>query len=148
MGFISRTIFCVCGVMVLGLALPGAFAAEGELSITPGMYRVTSSTRSNYDTQPTERTINRCITSKSLDPDTILQGKENCEIDNVVKSGSSASFDFMCKDPQTGRKLVGHAEYSSQGTSFSFNFKIDSPYGDKHLELTSQGTASRTGDCS
>ena len=147
MRFFSRIVFSVCGAGMLGFALSGTPAAAGDLTIKPGMYHITSTTKSNYDTKPMDRSIDRCITSSSLDPETVLQDKDNCHVENVVKSGASASFDFTCKDPQSGRELVGHAEYSSQGTSFNFKFKIDSPFKDKHLQLDSQGTAKRTGDC-
>jgi hypothetical protein len=145
--FFSSIVFDVAGAAVLVLVLSCTALAAGDLSITPGMYHITSSTKSNYDTKPLERSIDRCITSSSLDPETILPNKENCQAINVVKSGSDASFDFACKDPQTGRKLTGHAEYSSQGTSFKYKFQIDSPFENKHLHLDSEGTAKRTGDC-
>ncbi|MFI5324259.1 MAG: DUF3617 domain-containing protein, partial [Thermodesulfobacteriota bacterium] len=129
------------------LALSDASLAGSDLIITPGMYHITSSTKSNYDTKPMERSIDRCIMSSNLDPETVLPDKDDCKIENVVKSGVNARFDFSCNDRQTGRKLTGHAEYSTQGTSFNYKFKIDSPFNDKHLQLDSQGTAKRTGDC-
>lgn len=121
--------------------------AEGELSIQPGLYKVTSSTKSNFDTEPSERTLERCIAVSEIKPETVLPDRENCSISNLKTGKSNASFDMNCNQPDGTKAFTGHAEYSTTETTFSYKFDLKGPYQGKELVLNSEGKATRIGAC-
>ena len=125
----------------------GYSRAEGELSIQPGLYKVSSKTKSNFDTLPRERTLERCIAVSTIEPETVLPDKDNCEISNLKTASNSASFDMSCKQPDGSKAFTGHAEYSTTNTTFNYKFVLKGPYQGKELVLNSEGSATRIGAC-
>lgn len=135
-------------VLVVMLIVGAGYShAEGELSIQPGLYKVSSKTKSNFDTQPRERTLERCISVSQIEPETVLPDKDNCKISNLKSGSNKASFDMSCNQPNGAKAFTGHAEYNTTETTFSYKFVLKGPYQGKELVLNSEGSATRIGDC-
>ena len=135
-------------VLVVMFTIGAAYSrAEGELSIQPGLYSVRSSTKSNFDTEPRESTLERCIAVSEIKPETFLPDKDNCKISNLKSGKSKASFDMSCNQPDGTQAFTGHAEYSTTETTFSYKFVLKGPYQGKELVLNSEGKATRIGAC-
>jgi hypothetical protein len=141
----GKTILAVLVVMFIAGA--GYSHAEGELSIQPGLYKVTSTTKSNLDKEPRERTLERCIAVSTIEPETLLPDKENCSISNLKSEKNNASFDMTCNQPDGTKAFTGHAEYSTTETTFTYKFDLKGPYQGKELVLNSEGKATRIGAC-
>lgn len=121
--------------------------AEGELSIKPGKYKLSKTTKTNFDDVPVSRTTEECITNPDLDPESILPSKENCTIQNMKTDQNQTSFDFICNESGKSSTLKGHAEYSTQGNMISSQIKLEGTYQGKELIVESSGTGERIGDC-
>jgi len=135
-------------VLVIMFTIGAGYShAEGELSIQPGLYKVTSSTKSNLDTEPRERTLERCIAVSTIEPETFLPDRDNCSISNLKSGKSKASFDMSCSQPDGTKAFTGHAEYSTTETTFSYKTVLKGPYQGKELILNAEGKATRIGAC-
>ncbi len=121
--------------------------AEGELSVKLGKYKLSKTTKTNFDSAPVTRITEECITNPDLDPESILPSKENCKIQNMKTAQNETSFDFVCSE--TGKKstLKGYAEYSTKGNMISSQIKLEGTYQGKELIVESSGTGEWIGDC-
>lgn len=135
-------------LLVLWILPSGLLLAEGELSIKPGKYEITKTTKTSFDTVPAERTTEECITNPDLDPESILPDKENCEIRNLKTEVNKTSFEFTCTEPGKTSKLKGYAEYSVHGDMVSSEVKLEGTYKGQQLIVESSGSGKRIGDCS
>ena len=133
--------------IALWLLAPVSLNAEGELSIKPGKYRLSKTTKTSFDTVPASRTTEECITDPDLDPQSILPSKENCKIQNLKTAQNSTSFDFTCTEPGKKSALAGHAEYSTSGNTISSKIRLEGSYQGKELIVESSGKGERIGDC-
>lgn len=129
------------------LLIPVSLCAEGELSITPGKYRLSKTTKTSFDTVPVSRSTEECITDPDLDPQSILPSMENCKIQNMKTAKNSTSFDFTCTEPGESSALKGHAEYSTSGNVISSKIRLEGSYKGKELIVESLGKGERIGDC-
>ena len=121
--------------------------AEGELSIKPGKYKLTKTTKTSFDSVPATRTSEQCITNPDLDPESILPSKENCTIQNMKTAKNQTNFDFVCNEPGKSSTLKGHAEYSTKDNMISSQIRLEGTYQGKELIVESSGTGERIGDC-
>ena len=121
--------------------------AEGELSIKPGKYKLSKTTKTNFDDAPVTRSTEECITDPDLDPESILPSKENCKIQNMKAAQNQTSFDFICSEPGNKSSLKGHAEYSTNGDKISSQIRLEGTYKGEELVVESSGTGERIGDC-
>jgi hypothetical protein len=122
--------------------------AEGELSIKPGKYEITKTTKTSFDSVPAERTTEECITNPDLDPESILPDKQNCEIRNMKTAANKTSFEFTCTEPGKTSKLKGYAEYGVNGDLVSSEVRLEGTYKGQQLIVESSGSGKRIGDCS
>lgn len=129
------------------LLVPVSLFAEGELSIKPGKYRLSKTTKTNFDSVPVSTTAEECITDPDLDPQSILPSMDNCKIQNMKTSQNSTSFDFTCTEPGESSALKGHAEYSTSGNTISSQIRLEGSYKGKELIVESIGKGERIGDC-
>ncbi len=142
-----------CTILILSFATaiwlmaPVSLYAQGELSIKPGKYRLSKTTKTSFDTVPVSRTTEECITNPDLDPQSILPSKENCEIKNLKTAPNSTSFDFTCDEPGKASSLTGHAEYSTSGNTISSRIRLEGSYKGQELIVESIGKGERIGDC-
>ncbi len=143
----------ICKLVILFVAiifclLPHSIVyAEGELSIKPGDYKLTKTTKTNFDIIAETRTTEECITDPDLDPESVLPSKENCRIRNMKSTKNTASFDFTCDKTAGKSALKGHANYSAGGNSISYQFKIEGLFRGRALIVESSGIGERIGDC-
>lgn len=133
--------------MFLSLLLAIPTYAEGELSVEPGKYKLSKTTKTNLDSVPVTRSTEECITDPDLDPESILPSKENCKIQNMKTEETRTSFDFICTEHGESSALKGHAEYSAEGNIISSKIKIEGTYNGKELIVESFGSGERIGDC-
>lgn len=135
---ISIALLLVCSTFVF---------AEGELAIKPGVYKLTKTTKTNFDLVPATRTAEECITDPDLDPESILPNKENCKIENLKTATNKTSFDFICTEPDKTSILKGHAEYSINDDTISSNIRLEGVSNGEEFIVESSGTGERIGDC-
>lgn len=135
---ISIALFMVCSVVA---------QAEGELAIKPGQYKLTKTTKTNFDSVPATRTTEQCITNPDLDPESILPNKENCKINNLKTANNKTSFEFVCTEPGKTSTLKGQAEYSTNEDSISSSIRLEGFHDGKKLLIESSGAGERIGDC-
>ncbi len=121
--------------------------ANGVLSIKPGKYKLTQTTKTNFDTVAATRTTEECITDPDLDPQSILPNKENCKINNLKTEENKTSFDFVCSEQGKTSKLKGKAEYSTKDNTISSNIRLEGFYDGRELTVESSGKGERIGDC-
>ena len=133
--------------IVICLFLSSILYAEGKLTIKPGKYKITKTTKTNFDTEAATKTEEECITEPDLDPESILPSKKDCKIQNMKSSENKASFDFMCNEPGEKSALKGRAEYSTEGTTVTYQFKLEGSFKGRELIVDSEGTGVRIGDC-
>lgn len=134
-------------VVLFFLVSPTALYAEGELSIEPGKYKITKTTKTNFDSDAVTRTSEECITNPDLNPQSILPDKDNCVIKNMKTSQNKTSFEFICDEPGTTSKLKGQAEYGTAGNSISSKIKLEGTFKGKELIVESSGSGERIGEC-
>jgi len=139
--------FSIYAVFALWLLSPPLLHAEGELTIKPGQYRITKTTKTNFDTVPATRTSEECITDPDLDPESILPSKDNCKITNLKSTADKTTFDFTCTEPGNSSTLKGYAEYGTTGNSISSQVKLEGSYKGQKLIVESSGLGERIGDC-
>ena len=121
--------------------------AEGELAIKPGQYKLTKTTKTSFDSVPTTRTAEECITDPDLDPESILPNKENCKIENLKTAKNKTSFDFICTEPGKTSILKGQAEYGISNNTISSNIRLEGVSNGEEFLVESSGTGERIGDC-
>lgn len=121
--------------------------ADGELTIKPGQYKITKTTKTNFDSVPATRSSEQCITDPDLDPESILPNKDNCKIENLKSADNQTTFEFVCIEPSNSSKLKGYAEYGTNGNSISSKVKVEGTYKGQSLIVESIGTGERLGDC-
>ena len=120
-------------IFIVLLLFSSSTYADGELSIKPGKYRITKTTKTNFDTVPATRTVEECITDPTLDPQSILPDKDKCRIKNLKSATNKASFDFSCEKSGEKSALKGHAEYSTQGNTILYEFRLEGSYKGRDL---------------
>ncbi|MFA9408382.1 MAG: DUF3617 domain-containing protein [Candidatus Dadabacteria bacterium] len=133
--------------IVLFALSSGVLHAEGELVIKPGKYKLTKTTKTNFDSVAATRTTEECITNPDLDPESILPNKENCKINNLKTANNKTSFDFICTEQGKNSTLKGQAEYSTNESSISSNIRLEGLFDGKELIVESSGKGERIGDC-
>ncbi|MEM7009211.1 MAG: DUF3617 family protein [Thermodesulfobacteriota bacterium] len=141
---LSSLVLIILGIFIL---IPITLHAQGELSIKPGKYRLSKTTKTSFDTVPASRTTEECITDPDLDPQSILPNKENCTISNMKTSDNQTSFDFTCENVGKSSTLKGYAEYSTDGDKISSSIRLKGLYQGKELIVESSGSGERIGDC-
>lgn len=124
-----------------------ALGADGALKITPGMYKITGTTKTNLEEKPHVKSSEVCIPESEIRPETMLPDKDTCSIKNIKMSENKASFDLECNGPDASSSLKGKAEYSTTPDSFKFKFDLNGVASGKDLIVSSEGSAKRTGDC-
>lgn len=135
---VSVTLFLLCATVL---------HADGKLAIKPGKYKLTKTTKTNFDSVPATRTTEECITNPDLDPESILPNKENCEISNLKTANNKTSFEFVSTEPDKNSTLKGQAEYSTNEDSISSSIRLEGFYDGKKLLVESSGAGERIGDC-
>jgi len=143
----KKKILIINIAIVICLLPSSVLHAEGELAIKPGKYKLTKTTKTNFDTVAATRTSEECITDPDLDPESILPNKENCKINNLKTAENKTSFDFICSEQGKTSTLKGQAEYSIKDNSISSNIRLEGFYGGKELIVESSGAGQRIGDC-
>ncbi len=129
------------------ILIPASVHAEGELSIKPGKYRLSKTTKTNFDEVPASTTTEECITDPDLDPESILPNRANCKIQNMKAEQNKTSFDFTCKEPGNTSALKGYAEYTTDGGTITSNIRLEGSYKGEELIVESSGRGERIGDC-
>lgn len=133
--------------IVICLLPSSVLYADGELVIKPGKYKLTKTTKTNFDTVAATRTSEECITDPDLDPESILPNKENCKINNLKTAENKTSFEFICSEQGKTSTLKGQAEYSAKDNFISSNIRLEGFYNGKELIVESSGAGERIGDC-
>ena len=124
-----------------------AIGQDGTLNITPGMYKITGTTKTNLDEKPNIKSSEVCIQQSQIRPEDMLGGKDACTINNLKQSEDKVSFDLECKGPDSDSTLKGKAEYSTTPQSFKFKYNLKGVRAGSDLSVDSEGSAERTGDC-
>lgn len=140
-------IFVINVCIGLSLFTPNFVYGDGELSIKPGKYKLTKTTKTNFDSVPVTRTTEQCITNPNLNPQSILPNKDNCSIENLITSEKSTSFDFICTEQGKSSSLKGKAKYSVNQDSITSDIKIEGFYQGKELVVESSAKGERVGEC-
>lgn len=121
--------------------------ADGELSIEPGKYKITKTTKTSFDTTAATRTSEECITNPDLDPESILPNKKNCTISNLKSENHKTTFEFICKESGKTSELKGYAEYSAKSGSISSQIKLEGSHQGEKLIVESTALGERVGGC-
>lgn len=134
-------------IAVFAFSAYSALGAEGALKITPGMYEITGTTKTNLDEKPHIKSSQVCIPESEIRPEAMLPPDGSCSINNLKTSDNKASFDLVCKGQDENSSLKGKAEYSTTPDSFKFKFDLRGVSSGNELKVSSEGSAKRTGNC-
>lgn len=133
--------------LILSQMSPNVLWAEGELKIKTGKYKLTKTTKTNFDTEAATRSAEECITDPDLDPQSILPNRETCKIENLIATENRTSFHFICTEPGKSSSLKGQAEYSVNGDTISSNIRLEGVSQGKELVVESKGSGEWIGEC-
>ena len=149
----KRLMLTAAIILLAPLALTDARAEDATLPITPGMYTVTSTTKSNLNPDPNTKIMDICIDKETIDPKGYLPSIAQCEFQNVKKDGNKANFDIDCKSTKRSGGTPGMPEMRGKGDcnttedELYCHFKMVLPLQEEEYTIDSVREGKRIGEC-
>jgi len=136
----------IFSISVFILFSPFSSSAD-TLSITPGKYLIVSTEKTNLSTVPKTVTNERCIMEKEIDPKITLPSPELCSAANIIKKGYKITYDVTCKGDRSMPAMSGNVEFSSTGTMFTYDLKMNGSIEGTEYNVHNHGEGERLGEC-
>ncbi len=131
--------------LVAGMVAATPVLAEG-LSITPGLWRITSTT-TNMMGPPKTETEDQCMQQETFDPVAELQDdSQTCTVLNQNLSGNTLTFEMSCSGPG-GPEATGTGRYTIDGNNGDGEMSYSMSFGGQTMTMSNSWTAERIGDC-
>ncbi len=136
-------------IFLTGLAavfLTGSAIAKG-VSITPGMWEMTSTMTMSMMPQPTSSTVKECIENDELSPESFNMEEDNpCNISDVTIDGNTARWSINCPT-EGGPVMEGQWEFTSKGDSISGNGTMSAEFAGQQMGFNMTWEGKRVGNC-
>ncbi len=127
------------------LVFLGPVAADG-LQITPGLWRITSTT-TNMMGPPKTETEDQCMQDETFDPIAELQDdSQTCTITSQDLTDNTLTFEMSCAGAG-GPPATGSGRYTINGNSGDGEMTYSMSFGGQNMTMTNSWTAERIGDC-
>jgi len=134
-------------IFVSQISFTPAGAEDVTLNVTPGMYTITSNTRSNMNPDPKSTVMDVCVQEEVFDPKNALSSLEECSVNNVKKNADTVGFDIDCKGGQRMPAMTGKGECSTSETELHCHFKVVGTFQGQEFSIDTVRDGKRTGDC-
>ena len=131
--------------IALSLLLSASFSVVADsLPITPGMWETTMNQTNSFTGSNT--TVNsECVKETEFDPNSLMEGNENCSIADSKVSGNRMQFAMECNMDGSQAKMNG--EFESNGDNGSGKMTMTMYMTGQKIEMEMDWTARRVGDC-
>lgn len=134
------------GAAVLGQLLIAAPSVAEGLSITPGLWQITSTTTGTMGAPRTE-VEEQCMQEETFDPIAELQDDgQTCTVLNQNLSGNTLTFELTCAGAG-GPAATGSGRYTINGNSGDGEMAYSMSFGGQTVTMQNSWTAKRLGDC-
>jgi len=100
-------------------------SSDDTLSITPGKYLIVSTEKTN-----------------------LLPSPKLCSAANLIKKGNKITYDVTCKGDRSMPAMSGNVEFSSTGTMFTYDLKMNGSIEGTEYNVHNHGEGERLGECS
>ena len=131
--------------VTLSLLLSASFGVVADtLPITPGMWETTMNQTNPFTGSNT--TVNKeCVKETEFDPNSLMEGNENCRIADSSVSGNTMQFSMECN--MDGGQAIMNGEFESNGDNGSGKMTMTMSMAGQQIEMQMDWTARRVGDC-
>jgi Protein of unknown function (DUF3617) len=123
---------------VLGAAFPPQHARAEGLPIKDGLWETTM-----QNPMTGERVTRECLKNAALDPQSMLEGQDDCQMTEQALDGNTLTFTMVCADGSgtaEGRMAV---EGDRGEGEITMHFDMDG----QQMEMSMSWDAVRVGDC-
>jgi hypothetical protein len=132
----------VLGVMLAGglsLAALGAEGARAEgLPIKDGLWQTTT-----HNPMTGERTSRECLKDTVLDPQSMLEGQDDCQMTEQGRDGNTLTFTMAC----AGGSGTAEGRMSVEGDRGNGEINMQLEVDGRPMSMTMTWDAVRVGDC-
>jgi Protein of unknown function (DUF3617) len=129
-------VILACGLLLGGLGAEGA-RAEG-LPIRDGLWETTT-----HNPMTGERTSRECLKDTVLDPQTMLEGQDDCRMTEQARDGNTLTFTMACAGGSGTAEGHMFVEGDQGGGEINMHFDM----GGRLMDMTMSWDAVRVGDC-
>ena len=123
--------------LVLGAPGPKDARAEG-LPIRDGLWETTM-----QNPMTGERTSRECLKDAVLDPQTMLDGQDDCQMTEQALDGNTLTFTMAC----AGGSGTAEGRMSVEGDQGNGEISMQFDMGGRKMSMTMSWDAVRVGDC-
>lgn len=134
-------------IFVSQISFTGAGAEDVTLDITPGMYTMKSTTKSNMSPNPKITIKDMCVENEVFDPNTALSSLEECTVINAKKDANQVDFDIECKGGQRMPAMTGKGQCDTSKSELNCHFKMVGTFQGQEFSIDMVREGKRTGDC-
>ena len=133
--------------LVLIIPTLDAMAADNTIKIEPGLYDITTKTRSNFNDNPQIENEDECLDKTTVGVKDFLPDGDACSASNVKKSGNKLSFDMKCTGTQAMPAMTGKAEISATSTTVKSHYKMVGSFQGQDFSIDSESMGKHKGPC-
>ena len=132
----------VLAVILAGGFQIGALSAEGTraegLPIKDGLWQTTT-----HNPMTGERTSRECLKNTVLDPQTMLEGQDDCRMTEQAREGNTLTFAMAC----AGGSGTAEGRMSVEGDRGNGEINMQLEVDGRPMSMTMTWDAVRVGDC-
>jgi hypothetical protein len=132
----------VLGVMLAGGLFLGGLGAKGALAeglpIRDGLWETTT-----HNPMTGERTSRECLKDAVLDPQTMLEGQNDCQMTEQALEGNTLTFTMVC----AGGSGTAEGRMFVEGDQGNGEISMEFDMGGRLMNMTMSWDAVRVGDC-
>ena len=125
------------GGLLLGILASQDTRAEG-LPIRDGLWETTM-----QNPMTGERTTRECLKNAVLDPQTMLEGQDDCQMTEQALDGNTLTFTMAC----AGGSGTAHGRMSVDGDQGNGEISMQFDMGGRKMSMAMSWEAVRVGDC-
>ena len=125
-------------ILALGLGFGVADAQAEGLPIKDGLWETTM-----RNAMTGERTSRECLKDAVLDPQTMLEGQDDCQMIEQALDGHTLTFTMVC----AGGSGTAEGRMSIDGDQGDGEINMQFEVGGRQMSMTMSWDAVRVGDC-
>ncbi|MCW8907599.1 MAG: DUF3617 domain-containing protein [Sedimenticola sp.] len=126
------------------LATTQAVQAE-PMTITPGLWEVTITSKMPLLPEPTVKTMQQCFSAQQVDPDNIMRNSNNCEFSEVESTPTHLAWRMTCAGH--GGNMTGNGSFDSSGDRMRGSLQMFMQMNGQQITMDHQWSGRRVGDC-
>ena len=119
--------------------------SDGGVTIEPGMWQVTTTSKIPMVDQTTTETTMQCMAEDHFTPERMTGNHKSCKIDKVSSKDNEMSWKLVCNNP-TGQ-FSGTGRFKSTGDKAEGEMTTTMKLGDQSLVSELRWKGQRLGDC-